>query len=106
MGCIGQDLCTGLSVGSQPICDHLSWCLACATQHLFEEPLSSSFVPFGLNQNVQYLALLIHCTPQVLAFIVDLQIDLIQMPDALADDCRWVTVAFVGDGRELLTMTT
>ena len=98
MGCIGQDLSTGPDVGRQPICDHLPWCLACATQHLFEEPLSSSFVPFGLNQNVQYLALLIHCTPQVLAFIVDLQIDLIQMPDALADDCRWVTVAFVGDG--------
>ena len=81
MGCIGQDLSTGLSVGSKPICDHLSWCLACATQHLFEEPLSSSFILFGLNQNVQYLILLVYCTPQLLAHSVDLQIDLIQMPD-------------------------
>ena len=78
MGCIGQDLSTGLRVGSQPVCEHLSWCLVCAMQQL-DEPLSSKFVPFGLNQDVQHLPLLVHYTPQLLALSVDLQIDFIQM---------------------------
>ena len=78
---------TGPGIGSKPVCEYFSWCLACATQDLLEEPFSSSFVPFGLKQDVQYLTLLVYCTPQALALAlalaltVDLQIDLIQMPD-------------------------
>ena len=79
MGCIGQDLSTGLRVGSQPVCEHLSRCLACATHHLFKELLSGGFFPFELNLDVQHLPLLVHYTPQLLALSVDLQIDFIQM---------------------------
>jgi hypothetical protein len=50
-------------------------------QHFSKEPFSSQLVPSLRHQNVEYITVLIDCAPQIHLLSLDLDEDLIGVPD-------------------------
>jgi hypothetical protein len=83
-------------VRSQVICDELVWDKAIFLQKLAHQFKRRPLVAPGLDQNVEHFALGIHGPPEVDQAAVDLEIDLVEMPDGMR-----LRPAFAKIGRDL-----
>ena len=70
-------------VRTQIICDELVWDKAIFLQKLAHEFQRRPLVTSGLDQNVEHFALGIHGPPDVDQATIDLEIDLVEMPDGM-----------------------
>ena len=75
---------TGCSpIRSQIICDELVWDKAIFLQQLAHQFERCPLVPPGLDQHIKNFALGIHGAPKVDQATIDLEIDLVEMPDGV-----------------------
>ncbi len=70
-------------IRSEVICDQLVGNKAIFLQQLAHQFERRPLVPPGLDQNVEDFALCIHGAPEVDQATIDLEIDLIKMPDGV-----------------------
>jgi hypothetical protein len=70
-------------VGALVICDELVWDKAIFLQKLAHQFKRRPLVASGLDQNVEHFALGIHGSPEVDQATIDLEIDLVEMPDGM-----------------------
>ena len=70
-------------IRSQVICDEPAWDKAVFLQKLAHQFERRPFVASGLDENVEHFTLGIHGTPEVNQATIDLEIDLIEMPDGV-----------------------
>ena len=91
-----QDLTFGCSITLQFISNDHPWDILEPFEQLTEKSLGSFFVAAALHQDIQYVALLIHGSPQIVFLSLDRQNHLVEMPFITA---RGTTTAqFVGVG--------
>jgi hypothetical protein len=76
----GQNLTLRGTVAAELVRDHHPWYVGQALEQLAEKLLRGLLVPSALHENIQYMAVLIHGAPQVVAFAMDRQKDLIEVP--------------------------
>jgi hypothetical protein len=76
----GQDLGYRRAVTPEPIRDDDSRHVLQALQQLTEELLGSFLVSSALDEDVQHLTFLVHCSPEVVNTAVDTDEHLIQVP--------------------------
>ena len=81
VGCRQPEVSAGGRIASQFVRDQLPWRSTLSLQELAEEALGGSRVPMARHQDVQDVAVLIHCSPEVVAFPADPDEHLIQVPD-------------------------
>ena len=67
------------SITSQLIRHNLPGFTAVASQQSLEEALRRSAIPSGLEKYIDYFAILVNCTPEVVLFAVDLDEDFINV---------------------------
>jgi hypothetical protein len=77
----GEDLAMSGRIAPELISDQLPRQRALSLQHLAKEPLSSSFVSSLRHQYVENITVLIHCSPEIHLLSLDLDEDLIDVPD-------------------------
>src|SRR6266849_9334571 len=78
---VRQHPSNGWWIACELVTDHHAWLGApLAVQHPMQEALGSHLIASLLDQDVQYDAMLIHGSPQPVAFAADLQRHLVQMP--------------------------
>ncbi len=70
----------GCSVAAQLVRDEDAWHVPAALEQFAEDLLRCTLVPSALRQDIQHVALLVNCPPQVVPLPVDLEEDFIQMP--------------------------
>jgi len=75
-----QELPLGGSITVQLVRDDDPWSILAPLEQLAEEFLCDLLVPPALHQDIEHLALLIHRPPEVVAFAMNGQKHLIQMP--------------------------
>src|SRR5208282_4248627 len=71
------------SIRSEIICDELVWDKAIFLQQLAHQFERRPLVASGLDENVEHFTLGIHGTPEVGQAPIDLEIDLIKMPEVV-----------------------
>ena len=67
-------------IASQSVADDAQRLSSLSAQKPAEEPLCSASITSRLHQNVDYVAILVDGTPEILQFAVDSKEDLVQMP--------------------------
>jgi hypothetical protein len=75
-----QHLSLRRAMAFQLVCDEHPWDIGYALEQLPEESLSGVLVPPPLYENIQNIAVLIHGPPQIVAFAIDREKNLIQVP--------------------------
>src|SRR5258708_11856831 len=91
-----QDLAFGCSIALQFIGDNHPWHILKLFEELPKKAFSRLFVPSALDQDIQHVAILIHCSPKIMRFPVDLQIHFIHVP--FVSTTRATTTQLVGVG--------
>ena len=81
-------------VASQLVRDDHARDVAQSFQKLAKEFLSCRLVSLGLDQNIQYVAIMIHCTPKVMESSVNFEEHFVEMPsgrqvEVTCDAVRW-----------------
>jgi hypothetical protein len=89
-------------IASQSVGDDAQWLSSLPAQKSTKEPLCGASITSRLHQNVDYLAVLIDRTPEILQFAVDSKEDLVQMPAVAEPALSSLQLANVV-GTELLT---
>src|SRR5882724_692334 len=75
-----QNLSRRRAIAFELVRDDHPWNVGQALEQLTEELLGGVLVPPTLYENIQDVAVLIHGTPQIVAFTVDREKNLIQVP--------------------------
>ncbi len=75
-----QQFLFGCPIAGQLIGDHHPWDVLTALEQLAKELLGSPFVASALKKDIEHLAMLINCAPEVMQLAVDREKDLIKMP--------------------------
>lgn len=91
-----QDLAFGRSIALQFISDDDARNILQPFEELAEKAFCCFFVAPTLDQNIQDVAILIHCSPQVVPLPMDGEEDLIQVP--FVTTARATTAQFIGVG--------
>ena len=76
----GHDLSSRRAVALELICDDYSGYVFQPLQELAKELLRCFFISAALDQDVQNVAILIHCSPQIMNAPVNLEKHLIEVP--------------------------
>ncbi len=76
----GEDLTMGSGIAPEFIGGQLPRNLTLALQHLAKETLSRPPVSFLRHQYIDHVTILIHCSPKVVQFPVDLDEDFVHEP--------------------------
>jgi hypothetical protein len=77
---VAEDVSYGSGVASQFVGNDPQWFVALASQQSSKEPLCGALITMRLDQDVDYVAVLIHGAPQILLLAVDPNEDLVQVP--------------------------
>ncbi len=75
-----HDFSSRSTVAPQLVCDDHSRDIPQSFQELAEEFLSRLLISAALDQDIQHIAILIHCTPEVMETTIDLEEHLVEMP--------------------------
>src|SRR5258708_2847790 len=75
-----QDLTFGRTIALQFIGDDHAWHVLEPYAELTEEALRCFFVASALNQNIEYISILIHRSPQIVPLAIDFEKHLVHMP--------------------------
>jgi hypothetical protein len=77
----GKDLTMRLRITPESVGDQPPRCFALALQHFAKESFSSTLVPLSGQQDVENLAVLIDCSPEVKLLSLNLCEQLVCIPD-------------------------
>src|SRR5690242_5974909 len=91
-----EQLALGRSITGKFVGDNHTWNVLQPFEQFAEELFSCVFVPSALHQDVEHVAMLINCSPEIMFLTSDCEHDLVHMPFVAAT--RAATTQFIGVG--------
>src|SRR6202007_1854171 len=89
-----QKFTFGRAITLQLVSDNNARNVLKSFQEFAEKSPGGFFIPSTLHQNIQHVAILIHCSPKVMSLATDREEDLVQMP--FVSTTRATTTEFIG----------